>query len=240
MIRVAIVEDEEIFVTTLKDYLAQYGEETGRHIAVTTYADGEDIVDDCRADFDIILMDIEMQSMDGMTAAKHIRRTNDQVIIIFITNMAQYAIQGYEVDALDYIIKPISYFSFARHLDRAMLRLDKRATDTKSIVVTSRGGTTRLPIRDILWVESHGHRLTYHTTNGGYESTVNSMKTVEDTLTPHHFFRCNKGYLVNLARVRGIDANYALIESDRIPISQSKRSAFVTALTDYAGQALEQ
>lgn len=179
MIRIAIVEDEEICAAMLSDYLVRYGEETGRQFDIATYADGEDIVANYHAELDIILMDIELQSMDGMTAARRIRQVDDKVIIIFITNMAQYAIQGYEVDALDYIVKPISYFSFARHLDRAVVRLDKRASEAKSVVITARNGSARVPLDELLWVESHGHQLTYHTASGEYKSTVNTMKTVE-------------------------------------------------------------
>lgn len=238
MIRIAVVEDEETSASTIKNYLTQYAKEAGRQFDITVYADGEDIVANYHAEFDIILMDIELQSMDGMTAARRIRQVDDKVIIIFITNMAQYAIQGYEVDALDYIVKPISYFSFARHLDRAVVRLDKRASEAKSVVITARNGSARVPLDELLWVESHGHQLTYHTAFGEYKSTVNTMKTVEQTLEPYHFFRCNKGYLVNLAHVRGIDGGDALVGDDRVPVSQSKRGAFVKALADYAGQAV--
>lgn len=94
MIRIAIVEDETAYAQTLRAYLDRYATESGRQFAVTVYTDGEDIVDNYRAEFDIILMDIEMQSMDGMTAAKRIRQSDGEVVIMFITNMAQYAIQG--------------------------------------------------------------------------------------------------------------------------------------------------
>lgn len=238
MIRIAIVEDEAAYADTLREYLDRYAAEHGCRFAVTAYPDGEDIVRNYHADCDIILMDIEMRSMDGMTAAKRIRESDDSVIIMFITNMAQYAIQGYEVDALDYVLKPISYFAFAKRLERAISRLDARRRDGRSIVVTARNGSSRIPVSDILWVESHGHRLTYHTTNGEYESTVNSMKSVEEQLAGDHFFRCNKCYLVNLAHVRGIEDGDALVGDDRIAVSQSKRGAFVRAMTEYAGRAV--
>ncbi|WP_291531129.1 LytTR family DNA-binding domain-containing protein [Bifidobacterium sp. UBA4282] len=238
MIRIAIVEDETTYADTLREYLDRYAAETGCLFAVSVYADGEDIVQGYRADFDIILMDIEMRSMDGMTAAKRIRESDDDVVIMFITNMAQYAIQGYEVDALDYVLKPISYFAFSKRLERAISRVAARSRAGRSIVISSRGSSSRIPVDSILWIESHGHRLTYHTTNGEYESTVNSMKAVEESLAGDHFFRCNKCYLVNLAHVRGIADGDALVGSDRIVVSQSKRGAFVKALTEYAGETV--
>lgn len=238
MIRIAIVEDETAYAQTLRAYLDRYAAESGRQFAVTVYTDGEDIVDNYRAEFDIILMDIEMQSMDGMTAAKRIRQSDGEVVIMFITNMAQYAIQGYEVDALDYVLKPISYFAFIQRLERAISRSGDRHRQERSIVVTARGGASRVLVASILWIESRGHRLTYHTVNGEYESTVNTMKSVEEQLADDHFFRCNKCYLVNLAHVRGITDGDALVGQDRIPVSQSKRGAFVRAMTDYASQAI--
>lgn len=238
MIRIAIVEDEAAYADTLREYLDRYAAENGCRFDVSVYADGEDIVRNYRADFDIILMDIEMQSMDGMTTAKRIRESDDDVVIMFITNMAQYAIQGYEVDALDYVLKPISYFAFSKRLERAVSRVDTRRHDGRSIVISARGSSSRIPVANILWIESRGHRLTYHTVNGEYESTVNSMKSVEESLAGDHFFRCNKCYLVNLAHVRGIEDGDALVGGDRIVVSQSKRGAFAKALTEYAGEAV--
>lgn len=238
MIRIAIVEDERTYADTLREYLDRYATEHGCRFAITAYPDGEDIVRGYRPEYDIILMDIEMQSMDGMTAARRIRESDDAVVIMFITNMAQYAIQGYEVDALDYVLKPISYFAFSKRLERAISRVDMRQRAGKSIVISSRGSSSRIPVDSILWIESHGHRLTYHTTNGEYESTVNSMKSVEESLAGDHFFRCNKCYLVNLSHVRGIADGDALVGNDRIVVSQSKRGAFVKALTEYAGETI--
>lgn len=126
-VNVAIVEDESEYARELQDYLRRYGREVGERFDITVYPDGEDIVDDYRSGmYDIILMDIEMKSMDGMTAAEHIRDVDGDVVIMFITNMAQYAIRGYRVDALDYVLKPISYFSFTQRLGKAMERMRRR------------------------------------------------------------------------------------------------------------------
>ena len=161
-VNVAIVEDESEYARELQDYLRRYGREVGERFDITVYPDGEDIVDDYRSGmYDIILMDIEMKSMDGMTAAEHIRDVDGDVVIMFITNMAQYAIRGYRVDALDYVLKPISYFSFTQRLGKAMERMRRR--EEKYVIITSKTGTSRVPIPTIQWIESSGHRLTYHT-----------------------------------------------------------------------------
>ena len=107
MIQIAIVEDEEIYVKQLTEYIRKYQTERGRSIKVTVFGDGEDITENYSGGFDIILMDIQMRFMDGMTAAEKIRQMDQKVIIMFITNMIQYAVRGYEVDAMDYVVKPV-------------------------------------------------------------------------------------------------------------------------------------
>lgn len=98
MIHIAIVEDEAFYVQQIQNYMERYQQESQREISVTVYSDGEDILDNYKGDYDIILMDIQMRFMDGMTAAKNIRKLDDAVVIMFITNMTQYAVQGYEVE----------------------------------------------------------------------------------------------------------------------------------------------
>ena len=121
--RLAIVEDEKNFANNILGYLQRFQKETGYQIETVWFQDGCDIAEEYKSDFDIILMDIQMRFMDGMTAARKIREADKGVIIIFITNMAQYAIQGYEVDALDYVLKPIAYFAFSQKLSRAIGRM---------------------------------------------------------------------------------------------------------------------
>ncbi|MBT1170109.1 LytTR family DNA-binding domain-containing protein [Bifidobacterium sp. SO4] len=241
MIRVAIVEDEPAYAQTLREYLEQYSEEIHERFDVTVFPDGEDIVENYRAEWDIILMDIEMASMDGMTAAERIREVDGQVVIIFITNMAQYAIQGYRVGALDYVLKPISYFAFTQRLGRAISRMQTRSrAEEKYMVIASKTSTVRVPISRILWIESSGHRLAYHTADGVFESTASSMKEVEDKLADESFFRCNKGILVNLAHVRGVEEGSAVIGGGtRIPVSRAKQRDLLTALTAYLGNVIK-
>lgn len=105
--------------------MRQYEKENGEAFDITIYSDGDQIVNKYRSQYDIILMDVEMKFMDGMSAAEEIRKVDTEVVIIFITNMAQYAIRGYAVDALDYVLKPVSYFAFSQRLSRAIGRMKK-------------------------------------------------------------------------------------------------------------------
>ena len=128
MIKIAIVEDEAMYAKQLEEFLHQYEKENGEAFDITIYSDGDQIVNKYQSQYDIILMDVEMKFMDGMSAAEEIRKVDTEVVIIFITNMAQYAIRGYAVDALDYVLKPVSYFAFSQRLNRAIGRMKKRET----------------------------------------------------------------------------------------------------------------
>lgn len=125
MIRIAIVEDEALYAEKLIEFLHRYEREEGEVFEITVYADGDQIVEKYKSQFDMILMDIEMKLMDGMTAAEEIRKVDSEVVIMFITNMTQYAIRGYAVDALDYILKPVSYFAFSQRISRAISRMKR-------------------------------------------------------------------------------------------------------------------
>ena len=145
MYHIAVVEDDKMYAAQLREYLMRYEIEKKQKISVTMFSDGEDIVTDYSADFDIILMDIEMTFMDGMSAAEKIREMDSEVIIIFITNMPQYAIQGYRVDALDYVLKPLSYFAFTQRIDRALSRIHKKAA--RFVAISLKGGKNFLKLR---------------------------------------------------------------------------------------------
>lgn len=237
MLEIAIVEDAESYRNTLCEYLRKYETETEEEIHISVFTDGDEIVENYAAKFDIILMDIEMQFMNGMDAARKIRESDTSVIIIFITNMAQYAIQGYEVDALDYVLKPISYFAFSQRIKRAVGRMKKR--EEHYINIVSKSGVNKVAVSEIGWIESEGHRLTYHAKDQVYESTLHSMKEIEKQLEDYNFYRCNKGYLVNLAHVKAIRDGWAILTNGQVMISRAKKSDFQKALTTYAGETVK-
>ena len=201
MIRVALVEDDPNYRTELTEYLRRYEQESGEKFRITVFTDGDEIAENYKADYDIILMDIEMTFMDGMTAAERIRDVDSEVVIIFITNMPQYVMKGYKVDALDYVLKPITYFAFTQRIERAMDRMRRRTS--RFITIAIRGGMQKLDISRITYVEVRDHDLIFHTVNGDILSK-GSMKELEEELEPEHFFRCNKCYLINLEYVESV------------------------------------
>ena len=178
-------------------------------------------------------MDVQMKFMDGMSAAEEIRRQDSQVIIIFITNMRQYAIRGYAVEALDYVVKPISYFAFSERLGRAISKIKKRTQ--KNLLINVRNGIMRINAADIYYVESQGHTLIYHTASGNYEG-AGTMKNIEEELKDKNFFRGNKGYLINLACVEGVQDSCAIVRNERLMLSRARKNLFMEALANYWGE----
>lgn len=236
MIKIAIVEDEQLYAEQLHEYLRKYEKENGEAIEVTIYSDGDQIVEKYQSQYDIILMDIEMKFMDGMSAAEEIRKIDTEVVIIFITNMTQYAIRGYAVDALDYVLKPVSYFALSQRLNRAIGRMRKR--ESKMIMVNMKGGIVRLNIANIYYIESQGHTLILHTILGDYE-TSGTMKEMESKLLGMNFCRGNKGYLINLQHVDGISDGCAIVKDEKLILSRARKKEFMEALTKYWGEVIK-
>lgn len=233
MLKIAIVEDEESYISVLQEYLERYRKESGESMEITVYRDGDAITASYRAQFDIILMDIEMKFVDGMTAAEEIRRVDSEVIIIFITNMTQYAIRGYEVDAMDYVLKPVSYFAFSQKIKKAVAKLQKRKD--AYITIQIKGGMVRVNVEDIYYVESQGHNLLYHIADGIYTAS-GTMKSAEEELVKYEFYRGNKCYLINLGHVDGMKDKCAIVNGDMLQLSRGRLNGFMQALTRYWGE----
>lgn len=236
MIKIAIVEDEHAYAMQLQEYLRQYESENGEVFEISLFSDGDEIVNKYKPIYDIILMDVEMKFMDGMSAAEEIRKVDTEVVIMFITNMPQYAIRGYAVDALDYVLKPVSYFAFSQRLNRAIGRMKKR--ESKTIAISIKGGTVRLDVANITYIESQGHTLIFHTNVGCYESS-GTMKDLEKELTSMNFYRGNKGYLINLAHVERVLDGCAIVRGQQLGLSRARKKEFMEALTRYWGEVMK-
>ena len=232
MIRIAVVEDESAVQEQLAGYVQRYTRQYGTQFELTMFADGVEILEDYRPVYDIILLDVEMKHLDGMETAQRIRALDAEVLLIFITNMAQYAIKGYAVGALDYILKPVPYFAFSQQLQKAVGQLTRRQRHYLAVPVD--GGLRRLDSSAVYYIESEGHRIHFYTEDGDF-SAPGTLKTIEEKLVGRPFARCNSGYLVNLAQVLGVQQNDLQVGPYTLQISRPRRKAFLAALTDYIG-----
>ncbi|MDO4491481.1 MAG: LytTR family DNA-binding domain-containing protein [Lachnospiraceae bacterium] len=229
MFTVAIVEDEVSCSRILTEFLNRYGEEKGLEFKIVHFRNGLDIVDQYTPIYDLIFLDIDMPLMDGLSAAEKIRRKDESVVIMFVTNLAQYAIRGYEVNALDYVLKPITYDAFSLKIFKAINTLNRRTG--RSIVLFKNGEAVKISLNQLQYVEILNHRLIYHTMLGDFHE-FKSMKEAEKELG-EGFARCNQCYLVNLKLVKGIKDDCVMVGNDRLRISRPKKKVFMARLAEY-------
>ena len=126
MLRFAIVEDDPATQKTVADCVRRFAAEYDETCSVAVFSDGDEILDEYKAAYDIILLDIEMARLDGIKTAELIRKLDEDVVIIFVTNMINFAVQGYAVNALDFVVKPITYLSFSQQLKKAASLIARR------------------------------------------------------------------------------------------------------------------
>lgn len=233
MLNVAVVEDESEYRSMIQDMIMQYAEEHRKQIKVTAFSDGSGLVENYRKEYDIILLDIEMPQMNGMKAAEEIRRQDQDVVLVFITNMAQYAIRGYEVDALDFILKPLNYYTFSMRFMRAIGRVKIR--ESRQVCLVLDDGVKKLDSREIYYIEIQNRMLHYHTEDGEF-SVRGTLKQAMEELEGYHFVKCNHWYLVNLRHVSEIRKNIVIVAGNELEISRRNRTAFLAAVTEYMGE----
>ena len=231
-VKIAITENEELTRGQIRLFLNRFSEEQSLPLAIHEYSNGKELLEAPSLQPDIILLDIDMPEMDGMSAAQKIRETDSDVILIFITQLAQYALQGYRVQAFDYLLKPVAYSSLLFSLQRAVRILQSRPEDTM-LSLSFGGATTRVSIRDITYFEVSGHKVHCHTKKETFPTTSFTLTALEESLSPYQFVRCNNCYLVNLAHVRSVDKGTAIVGGDALAISRPRKKQFLTALADY-------
>ena len=234
--KIAVVEDQQETRECLCQFIRQYTEEQGMQAEVVPFEDGAVLAKGYKLGFDILFMDVEMPGLDGFATAEKIREVDPNVVLIFVTNMAQYAIRGYEVDALDYVLKPVNYYQFSTKLSRAIQRVQRRKGG-QVVLQLAGGGMQLLDTSEIFYLETRSRMLYYHTSKGEFAVRA-SLQSAEKQLQPYHFVRCNQCYLVNLSYVRGIENDFALVQNDRLEISRRQRNAFLTAVASYVGGVL--
>lgn len=232
-IRIAVVDDDSISCQRLVDYLQRYEQEKKEQFKVSVFEEGKEFADNYSPIYDIILLDIQMKPMDGVEVARCVRSRDDSVVIVFITSAPQYAINGYEVGALSYLLKPLPWFAFSQELERSIAQVRGRVE--RSILVNEGTKARRVPLNDIVFVESVRHSSVMHTLSDRLTITA-TLKDLEAQLTDHDFFRSNSCYLVNLAHVVGMESQDCIMSTgERLRVSRPRKKAFMTALTDYVG-----
>ena len=232
MYHIAIVEDEKACSRQLQKYLEQYQNEKNMQFKVSVFSAGTELLTNYQPVYDLILLDIEMPGINGIDTAAKIRETDGEVALMFITNLAGYAIRGYEVEALDFVTKPVSYYQFAMRLSRCFRRLGKR--ESREILLSCPDGIKKLNISQIYYVEVQNRILHYYTSEGEY-SLRGTIQSLEESLPAASFAKCNRWYIVNLKHVSEVKKNTVVVGGYEVEISRRRRAAFLQSLAEYVG-----
>lgn len=242
MIRVAICDDEAKVRQTLREYLERFFRENppgeGEELELTEFSSADQLLQHYPTGIDLLLLDIYMDGVDGMAAARELRKFDPSVCIIFITTMYQYALDGYAVRAFGFIKKPVRYEEFSHELSCAMRQIESQHTREHFLLVKNNDTVYRLPVSQILYCEVRNHSIFIHLTDRVQEAR-GQMKDLEEQLGPYGFFRCHVSFLVNSAYIRRIDLmELELKNGETIAISQRKRKEFLSALFLYVGDRI--
>lgn len=232
MIKIACIDDEKDFRDTVSEFVSRYAKEKQIDYRMEYFSNGMDFLLKKREFFNLLFVDVDMPEMDGMRLAGKIREYDEKCVIVFITNLQNYAIKGYEVNAFDYILKPLSYPIFEKKMDRiipAVLR-----TSSQSIILTSDAEKKKVPVNDIIYVETDRHKVIYHTLSQDIEQWC-SMKETYAALKDYGFELCNSCYLVNLKYVERISGDIITVTGGtELHMSRPRRKKFIDAVTSFS------
>lgn len=230
MLNIAIVEDEWQCAKDLETCLKTYASEYKVEFNIFRYSKGTEFLFNYRSNFDIIFMDVDMPEMNGFQTAKKLRELDQNVLLIFVTFLAKYGHKGYEVDAMDYIIKPVEYETLRLKIEKAISRCRQKLN--QEVMLPTREGEIRVSLSRLSYIEITGHDIVYHTDRGDF-SYYGTLKMVEKLLPAGQFCRCNNGYLVNLRCVTRIEGDEVIVGDHRLQISRPRKKQFVEALHQY-------
>lgn len=228
---IAIVDDEQSVINGLTEYFERYFKEKNLAYHIKSYTDPKKFVFDFSNNYDLICLDIEMPELNGIQVAQEIRKSDEDVLIMYITNMAQFALKAFEVNAVDYVLKPIRYDDFYIKMQKAMRYI--RQNEEKTIALETDKGTMIFEISSIYYIEVSLHYLTYHTKSGNI-IVRGSMSQTEKILS-ESFVRPANSFLINLKYVENVQQNSVTVNGDVLPLTRTRKNEFMKAFAKYIG-----
>ena len=230
MLQLAVCDDERVFRSDLRKLLGTELELCGIDYHISEFTSGEELIAGLeKADCQILFLDIEMKGIDGVEAARRLRETKRQMEIVFVTSYADFVFQGYEVRALNYILKPYEPEKIAAVLHTALEALDIEAE--KYYVIDQRGGSIRVPLSSVKYFSSE--RRTVHAVTTEREYTFYEKLSDLETELPDTFVRIHNRYLVHLKYLEAVRQNTAVVDGEELPVSRSCKSGLSIAFTKY-------
>lgn len=237
MHRILIIEDSDEAANTLQSHIDRYAAETGIECSVTRKISAFDLAGGDEAHYDLIFLDIELPGINGMEAAESMREHDPETPIIFVTNLAQYAVHGYAVDALDFVVKPVEYYDFKLRMDKAMRKIWR--TEQRSLSIPTDSGFRVVSVTDIAYIDVANHDLAYHLANGETVIVRGTLSKTESSLDGTTFVRISNNCLANMAHIKEIKGtDIHMANGDVIYFSRSRRKPALETIARYLGGSL--
>lgn len=230
MISIAVIEDDLDYQKQLLQYIEQYGKEHETQYKTVVFQNGLNFLEDYKGGCDLIFMDIAMPHMNGMETAAALRKRGDETCLIFITSMAQYALKGYEVNAFDFLVKPLAYELFCIKFEKALAYINRN----EAYYIKVPNGAKKVSPGQIAYIESNKHYLEFHV-HGDMYRMRGSMKEIQDYFLASHFALLNSSILVNLSMVDEWKGNEIKVVDQKFVISQKYKKEFLDRLTMQMG-----
>ncbi|WP_018751303.1 LytR/AlgR family response regulator transcription factor [Paenibacillus sanguinis] len=229
MIKIAICDDEKNACEALKDKILNYMQEKKEHYEIECFFSAATLLQTSCA-YDMFFLDIQMPEQDGLTLAKKIREKESHSIIIFITALAEYVYEAFEVEALDYICKPMQDIRLHKVIDRALNKL--RTNKNKCLFIQTMNWCKSIKLDDIYFCEVINRKIYLHTKNGVIEY-YSKLEDIEKELD-FRFVRCHRSYLVNLDYLLEYARGQIILENgESIPTSRLRHQDFMDAMMLY-------
>lgn len=233
MIRIAICDDEKHFVIQIRDILVSYSKEIDESITIEEFYDGMMLLDKYNSKYDIIFLDIRMPFADGIQVAEKIRKLDPKVTIIFLTSLIGRAVDGYKVNAANFLLKPVDKKKVIKEVETWIEK--SRTVKQECLLVENTSGQYRIPIDSLRYIETYNRNLLFHTEE---KSIVcyKKLKDLKERLESYGFAQSHKGYLINLSYVNTISGNdVTLVTKEVLPLSRVMKKDFMCHLARYWG-----
>ena len=228
MIKFAICDDEPLMAQELAGHLADYMKENLiTAYSLSSFSDGRALLDAIDR-FDVIFLDIQMEQPDGMETAKLLRRRGDHSLLVFVTVLKELVFDAFQVEAYDYLLKPLDRARFKQTMERVLRSLDRKTAE--DIVIQRGTGCEVVLLSDIVYCEVLGRKIYLHKHDGTVSDYYDKLEDLERRVDGR-FFKCHRSFLVNLDYVRGCqDGQVLLAQGERIPASRLRERELTQAL----------
>lgn len=234
-VRIAVVENELNVAQNDIVLLERYAKENSLSLETAIFQNGYEFLD-TEEEFDAVLMDIDMPGLNGMEVAEKLREKNKTIDIIFTTNLPQFAVDGYKVQALDFVIKPVTFPNLSFAMEKVVEK--KRNIVNGSFFLRIGGFAKRINNEEVLYIEMVNHYIVLHETDMEPLRIRGSLKMIEDLLNPEIFVKINSGIIINISKVSSFENGLVLMEDgSNLPLSRSHKKEFAVRLAEFYGNS---